>query len=162
MILMEEGTTLTTRQAFFLKCIYNFVFKCHLLPRMTTFFFLLFQKRRNESARYTFVYLNAIKSLRSLTFDEGSKSIPLEYFEWERVIVDEIHECLCTSKDDIKLAKEATNEEDRGFFQEKNRRAGRELLGVMTKDTKMRPLVFRRAIFGLTGTPLLDRYALHC
>lgn len=71
--------------------------------------------------------------------------------------MDEIHECLCTSKDDIKLAKEATSEGDRGFFQEKNRRAGRELLGVTTKDKTMRPLVFRKSIFGLTGTPLLDR-----
>lgn len=73
------------------------------------------------------------------------------------MIVDEIHECLCTSKDDMKLAKQATAEDNRGFFQEKNRRAGRELLGVMTKDTRQRPLVYRKAIFGLTGTPLLDR-----
>jgi len=114
------------------------------------------QKRRNESARYTYVYLKAIESLRSLSFDKTTKSIPLEYFEWERVIVDEIHECLCTSKDDMKLAKQATAEDNRGFFQEKNRRAGRELLGVMTKDTTQRPLVYRKAIFGLTGTPLLD------
>jgi hypothetical protein len=45
---------------------------------------------------------------------------------------------------------------DGGVFKEKNRRAGRELLGIMTKDPKQRPLVYRKAIFGLTGTPLLD------
>jgi SNF2 family DNA or RNA helicase len=121
----------------------------------TLHFFL--QKRRNESARFTYVYIKAIQLIRSLVFDNSKKSIPLEYFEWERVIVDEIHESLCTSKDEIKLAKEASAEDDRGFFQEKNRRAGRELLGVMTKDIKMRPLVYRKAIFGLSGTPLLDR-----
>ena len=114
------------------------------------------QRRRNESARYTFVYLEAIKSLRSMSFEKTSKGVPLEYFEWERIVVDEIHECLCTSKDDMKLAKEANADDDRGFFQEKNRRAGRELLGITTKDVKARPLVYRKAIFGLTGTPLLD------
>jgi len=36
------------------------------------------------------------------------------------------------------------------------RRAGRELLGITQKDVKKRPLLFRRAIYGLTGTPLLD------
>ena len=30
------------------------------------------------------------------------------------------------------------------------------MLGIMTKDPKQRPLVFRKSIFGLTGTPLLD------
>ena len=55
--------------------------------------------------------------------------IPLEYFEWERVFVDEIHEVLCTSKDEMKDAKEQSKKEnkDSGFFQEKNRRAGREV-----------------------------------
>lgn len=36
------------------------------------------------------------------------------------------------------------------------RRAGRELLGITQKDVNRRPLIFRRGIFGLTGTPLLD------
>merc|ERR1712176_178552 len=53
--------------------------------------------------------------------------------------------------------KEAkANAKEGGFFQEKNRRAGRELLGITTKDVSKRPLVFRTAIFGLTATPLLD------
>ena len=40
--------------------------------------------------------------------------------------------------------------------QEKNRRAGRELLGISQKHVSDRPLVCRGAVFGLTGTPLLD------
>ena len=35
-------------------------------------------------------------------------------------------------------------------------RAGREFLGITIKDISKRPLVYRTAIYGLTGTPLLD------
>lgn len=114
------------------------------------------QKRRNESAHYTFVYLNCIQKLRAMNFQKTDKGIPLEYFEWERIFIDEIHESLCTTKDEMKIAKSASANEDTGFFQERNRRAGRELLGITEKNIKKRPLVFRKAIFGLTGTPLLD------
>lgn len=99
--------------------------------------------------------------------------------------MDEIHECLCTSKDELSEAK-AKKDDNAGFFQEKNRRAGREVrkildlvicfvhigtvsksyttssyifvqfLGITTKDVSKRPLVYRSAIFGLTATPLLD------
>jgi hypothetical protein len=41
-------------------------------------------------------------------------------------------------------------------YREKNRRAGRELLGLTQRDPMDRPLICRRAVFGLTGTPLLD------
>lgn len=35
-------------------------------------------------------------------------------------------------------------------------RAGREFLGITIKNITKRPLVYRKAIFGLSGTPLLD------
>jgi hypothetical protein len=95
------------------------------------------------------------RKLREKEFESHEKGIPLEYFEWERVFIDEIHECLCTSKDELKEAK-ASKDISSGFFKEKNRRAGREFLGITTKDISKRPLVFRQAIFGLTATPLLD------
>lgn len=113
------------------------------------------QQRRNESAYFTHIYHDYIRKLREKKFEQHEKGLPLEYFEWERVFIDEIHECLCTSKDEMKEAK-ASKDNDSGFFKEKNRRAGREFLGITTKDTSKRPLVFRRAIFGLTATPLLD------
>jgi len=53
-------------------------------------------------------------------------------------------------------AKEHYEETGSGFFKEKNRRAGRELLGIAQRDPRRRPLVCRRGMFGLTGTPLLD------
>jgi len=63
-----------------------------------------------------------------------------------------VHETLCTTKTELQEADaEAT-----GFHKEKNRRAGRELLGITQRDMSLRPLVCRRAMFGLTGTPLLD------
>ena len=115
------------------------------------------QKRRNESAYYTFIYLDCIQKLREMNFSSSDRGVPLEYFEWERVIVDEIHESLCTTKDEMKSAKEASaSSDDSGFFQERNRRAGRELLGITERNVTRRPLVFRKGIFGLTGTPLLD------
>lgn len=49
------------------------------------------QKRRNASARYTHVYLSAVHKLREKEFVETKRGVPLEYFEWERIIVDEIH-----------------------------------------------------------------------
>ncbi len=52
-------------------------------------------------------------------FKESDKCIPLEYFEWERVIVDEIHESLCTTKSEI---DEARDRDGKNFFKEKNRR----------------------------------------
>lgn len=70
--------------------------------------------------------------------------------------MDEIHECLCTTKDELSEAKKNSSDDKSGFHKEKNRRAGREFLGITTKDIARRPLVFRTAIFGLTATPLLD------
>jgi len=115
------------------------------------------QSYRNESAHYTYVYNTAIQKLRKRTFKPTDMGVPLEYFEWHRVIVDEIHESLCTTKGEISAAKEAAQEDDAaGFFKEKNRRAGRELLGITEKNVNNRPLRFRSTMFGLTGTPLLD------
>jgi len=115
------------------------------------------QAYRNESAHYTYVYNTAIQKLRKKRFKPTDKGVPLEYFVWHRIIVDEIHESLCTTKGEIAAAKEAASEGDgAGFFKEKNRRAGRELLGITEKNVDNRPLRFRSAMFGLTGTPLLD------
>lgn len=74
------------------------------------------------------------------------------------IFVIDTHFSLCTTRNELKLAKDKdeNNKTSSGFFKEKNRRAGRELLGITEKDIQRRPLVFRRAIYGLTGTPLLD------
>ena len=114
------------------------------------------QRRRNASAYFTFMYLQMVQKLRGKKFRDTEQGMPLEFFEWERIFVDEIHESLCTTKQELGMAKEATADSDSGFFKEKNRRAGRELLGITMKDISKRPLVYRKAIFGLTGTPLLD------
>jgi hypothetical protein len=110
------------------------------------------QNRRNLSARYTYVYTNSVSALRKQKFSPEEKAVPLEYFEWERIIVDEIHESLCTSKAEMKVAKEEFEKggTSKGFFTERNRRAGRELLGITEKDISRRPLRCRKAIFGLT------------
>lgn len=118
------------------------------------------QKSRNESAYYTYVYNTAIQNLRKKKFNPTDKGVPLEYYEFERIIVDEIHESLCTTKGELKFAEVTAKENDlTGFWKEKNRRAGRELLGITEKDITKRPLRFRKAMFGLTGTPLLDNPA---
>jgi hypothetical protein len=48
------------------------------------------QKRRNQSAYYTYVYQEAIQKVRATIFKESDTGIPLEYFEWERIFVDEM------------------------------------------------------------------------
>lgn len=47
--------------------------------------------------------------------------------------MDEIHECLCTSKDEMNEAK-AKKDDNTGFFMEKNRRAGREVRNKIFLD----------------------------
>ena len=119
----------------------------------------LSQRRRDQSAYYTVAYQEAIDSIRAQAFAGSKTGVPLEFFSWERIIVDEVHECLCTTKSELDSAREIAKEVDgtaSGFFREKNRRAGRELLGITQRDVSKRPLVCRRGIFGLTGTPLLD------
>ena len=113
------------------------------------------QQRRDESAYYTFVfYGEAVRKLRLWPFPETELGVPLVYYKFTRIIVDEIHESLCTSKGELKEARQATQDASTGFFTEKNRRAGRELLGISQKDVTRCPLVCRGAIFGLTGNPL--------
>ena len=84
---------------------------------------------REDSAFYTYTYLQSIQLLRDR--DDvlpSEKGVPLEYFEYERVIVDEIHECLLSVKDETLL----------DGWNEKNQRSGRELLGIAQKDVKKR------------------------
>lgn len=114
------------------------------------------QKRRNHTAFYTTQYNRGVQALRQQTFKGSERGIPLEFFEFHRIIVDEVHESLCTTRNELKSEKETAEKESGSFYKEKNRRAARELLGITQKDIKKRPLVCRRAIFGLTGTPLLD------
>lgn len=104
------------------------------------------------------MYQAAISKLRQelrSEIKESKKGVPIEFFEWDRVFVDEIHESLCTTKSEIDAAKEKSKDKN-NFYKEKNRRAGRELLGICIRDPSKRPLLHRNAIFGLTGTPLLD------
>ena len=63
-------------------------------------------------------------------------------------------ESLCCTKEELIASNDSKKENE--IFKERNRRAGRELLGITTRDPSQRPLVARKAIFGLTGTPLLD------
>ena len=93
--------------------------------------------------------------MRTKTKIEGkTKGVPLEYYSWERVIIDEIHESLCTTKQD--LEESVFQKEDDNEFHERNRGAAREFLGIAQHDTQKRPLRTRGSVFGLTGTPLLD------
>jgi SNF2-related domain len=114
------------------------------------------QKRRNHTAFYTTIYNKGVLALREKSFNDFDRGIPIEYFEYHRIIVDEIHESLCTTRNELKSEKETADRENGSFYKEKNRRAARELLGITEKDIRKRPLTCRKAIFGLTGTPLLD------
>ena len=74
------------------------------------------QRRRNESAYYTYVYKKAVLKIRTKNFKGHDKGVPLEYFEYERLFFDEIHESLCTTKAELKTAKEREKETGEGFF----------------------------------------------
>jgi len=108
------------------------------------------QRKRDAQAYYSYCYHEAISALRLRKFGVDEKGVPLEYFEWERVIIDECHETLVTGK-----SHEVTNED----YKEKARRGAREFLGVAQTDPSKRPLIAARGTWGLTGTPLLETEA---
>ena len=105
---------------------------------------------RDEQAYYGHRYSQAIKKLRQKKFNASEKGVPLEYFTWERVIVDECHESLVTANKQESEAKD---------FRHQARRGAREFLGVSHTDASSRPLIARKAVWGLTGTPLLETEA---
>lgn len=103
------------------------------------------QKYRDSQAYYGHRYQDAISKLRKKEFGAKTKGVPLEYFTWERIIIDECHETLVTNK-----GYEAAVE-----FKETARRGAREFLGLATTDHRSRPLLSSK-VWGLTGTPLLE------
>lgn len=110
------------------------------------------QKHRDEQAYYGHCYSGAIKELRQKKFGESERGVPLEWFTWDRIVVDECHECLVsTSKQDT--------ESKASDFKAQARRGAREFLGVGCTDSSSRPLLAKSAIWGLTGTPLLETEA---
>ena len=108
------------------------------------------QRTRDAQAYYSHCYSEAIIKLRQKTFGIKEKGVPLEYFTWERIVIDECHETLVTGK-----KHESTSED----FKEKARRGAREFLGVSQTDIRKRPLVAALSVWGLTGTPLLETEA---
>jgi len=108
------------------------------------------QRTRDEQAYYGYCYANAITKLREKNFQESDRGIPLEYFKWERVVIDECHESLVTAQ-----GKETTADD----FKQQARRGAREFLGVSHLDVRSRPLIASTAMWGLTGTPLLETEA---
>ena len=110
------------------------------------------QKHRDEQGYYGHAYAENIKKLRTKSFGPNERGVPLEYFTWERVIVDECHECLVSTKTQDQVSKNTD-------FKVQARRGAREFLGVGCTDTSSRPLLARTAFWGLTGTPLLETEA---
>jgi hypothetical protein len=47
------------------------------------------QRTRDEQAYYGHCYSKAIANLRQKTFGPKEKGVPIEYFTWERVVIDE-------------------------------------------------------------------------
>jgi len=105
------------------------------------------QRARDAQAYYGHCYSEAISKLRQKKFSAKDKGVPIEYYTWERVVIDECHETLVTGK------KLETSSED---FHEKSRRGAREFLGVSQTDITKRPLLAAAGVWGLTGTPLLE------
>jgi len=108
------------------------------------------QRSRDEQAYYGFCYSEAIMKLREKKFDPSERGVPLEYFTWERIIIDECHETLVTGMQQESKAAD---------FKAQARRGAREFLGVAQTDISKRPLVATSGVWGLTGTPLLETEA---
>jgi len=107
------------------------------------------QKYRDNQAYYGYRYQDAISKLRQQHFEAKEKGVPLEYFTWERIVIDECHETLVTNK----------GYETQAEFKETARRGAREFLGLAQTNISKRPLVAATGVWGLTGTPLLETEA---
>jgi len=107
------------------------------------------QKHRDSQAYYGHCYAEAICKLRQKKFDRKDRGVPLEYYVWERIVVDECHETLVTNKGYKAQAE----------FKETARRGAREFLGLSQTNISKRPIVAATGVWGLTGTPLLETEA---
>ncbi|VEU41203.1 unnamed protein product [Pseudo-nitzschia multistriata] len=107
------------------------------------------QKHRDSQAYYGHCYAEAICKLRQKEFDRKERGVPLEYFVWERIVIDECHETLVTNK----------GYEVQAEFKETARRGAREFLGLSQTNISKRPIVAASGVWGLTGTPLLETEA---
>ena len=108
------------------------------------------QRKRDAQAYYGHCYSEAITKLRTKKIGPKERGVPVEYFTWERLVIDECHETLVTGK---KFETAAVD------FKEKARRGAREFLGVAQTDISKRPLLASSGVWGLTGTPLLETEA---
>ena len=108
------------------------------------------QKNRDAAAFFTSRYEAATERLRAKTFADSTMGVPLEYFRFERIIIDECHEAACrpTSKGGGEAGAE-----------QKRRMGTRELLGLAQPSLDKRPLRCRLATWGLSGTPMLNNEA---
>lgn len=50
------------------------------------------QRARDAQAYYGHCYSEAVAELRRNKFSPSERGVPIEYFTWERVIIDECHE----------------------------------------------------------------------
>lgn len=101
------------------------------------------QKDREAMAFFSSQYAKTIEELRKKKLPPASKNAPLEWFQFQRIVVDEVHIAFCVGD-----AKE-----------KKEQRAAREMLGVSEPNSDLRPLRARSGIWGLTGTPMLSNEA---
>ena len=58
------------------------------------------QEDRDIAALFTVRYSEALAALRRRKFKPADKGVPLEWFEFERLIVDECHESLVLGEED--------------------------------------------------------------
>jgi hypothetical protein len=107
------------------------------------------QKYRDSQAYYGHCYAEAIYKLRQQNFGGKERGVPLEYFTWERIVIDECHETLVTNR----------GHETQAEFKETARRGAREFLGLAQTNVQKRPIVAATGVWGLTGTPLLETEA---
>ena len=114
------------------------------------------QEDRDQAALFSSRYAAAVSRLRNKSFKETSEGVPLEWFEWERLVIDECHESLVMGGEDAEARAQVLGGDETMMQKEKRKCAQRELLGIGQPDPQKRPIRVRRSTWGLTGTPLLS------
>jgi site-specific DNA-cytosine methylase len=136
------------------------------------------QNKRNDAAYFTAQYWKTLEKLRKREFSADQKGVPLEWFQWARLVFDECHEATCPPslepeyedgaarkilgktkkgrKEEARLRAMKSELKHKQKTATQNALAARELMGLAAEGDAERPLHTRGGVWGLTGTPMLS------
>ena len=114
---------------------------------------------RHAAALFSTKYEEALAALRGMSFKDDAKGVPLEYFVYERVIVDECHVPICLASSRRTTTRRRRPTASRSSRRRRSRATARRApsasCSACRSRTRRAAPSLAQAVWGLTGTPLL-------